>query len=105
MRVWAETRNGIGFTLLMFGDPSLTLGGGRAARTILDRSFEGFPIFAFQGSMNIKLRSREDVCHSPRQEHDVRSLQSALLIRHDVLSHPGRTFITMAAGVQLDLNQ
>jgi len=94
MRVWAETWNGIAVTLLMFGDSSLTLCGNRAARAILDRSFEGFPILAFQGSMNIKLRSREDVCHSPRQEHDVRSLQRPFLFAMTSSPSRGRTFIT-----------
>jgi hypothetical protein len=86
MRVWAETWNRIAFALPMFGDPSLTFCGGRAAQASLGCSFEGIPIFALQGSINIELRSREDVCHSPRQKHDARSLRSALVIRHHFLS-------------------
>ena len=94
MRVWAETWNGIAVTLLMFGDPSLTLCGNRAARAILDRSFEGFPILAFQGLMNIKLRSREDVCHRQGKNMTFDRFSRPFLFAMTSSPSRGRTFIT-----------
>src|SRR5262245_2122255 len=102
----AETWNWVAFSLPMFGDPSLTFRFGRATYAGLCCSFERFPMPALQGSTNIEPRSREHVCHTPRQEHNFgRSRRSTLLIRHDFLFNVWKGFITFEASGPLDLSQ
>jgi hypothetical protein len=50
--------------------PSPAFGRDSAAPTRRRRGLEGLPVVRFQGSVDIELRAREHVRHSPGQDYD-----------------------------------